>query len=349
VWKPKEKKELGIKPIPSQANQAKKQVVVNLNLLRLRGFNIAPKIKYKDTWPSFTSFCNGQSHFQCGEDNLRIYLNNTMRGLPKIAVVVTIIAVHQLLQTEKAIAETTTTRLEGGINHKVELAPGLASLKPGSDFSIDFLRPQPNDSWVKIPQWLAGTWRSLNVLRTFRYDEKSGQTDNSSQIIQKTSREIFGLQQDSAGDIWTLSINPNPTLGQERTLEGSEGTPGQLTAIDSYAISKNDYQQTGTDRATISSSAEEIRVDKATNKIVSIETQKVIRKFSLLEDGLVSCLCDQTSFEKDGTPASKQKFVIILRRIEPFKNQDDLNAIKLKSSFEKYLDKTGQLNLKNGH
>lgn len=278
-----------------------------------------------------------------------IYLEIRPRSNRKLAVAVALACALSSIATEPASAETVTTHLEGGVDHKVDLAPGLSALKPGGDFSIDFLRPQPNDSWVKIPSWLAGTWRSLNVLRTFRYDEKSGQTDNSSQIIQKTSREIFGLQQDSAGDIWTLSINPNPTLGQERTLEGSEGMPGQVTAIDSYAISKNDYQQAGTDRATISSSSEEIRVDKATNKIVSIETQKIIRKFSLLEDGLVSCLCEQTSFDKDGTPASKQKFVIVSRRIENFKNQDDLNAIKLKSSFEKYLDKTGQLNLKNGH
>ncbi len=278
-----------------------------------------------------------------------IYLEIRPRSIRKLAVAVTLACALSSIATEPASAEAVTTRLEGGVDHKVDLAPGLSALKPGGDFSIDFLRPQPNDSWVKIPSWLAGTWRSLNALRTFKYDEKSGQTDNSSQIIQKTSREIFGLQQDAAGDIWTLSINPNPTLGQERTLEGSEGTPGQLTAVDSFVISKNEYQLTGADRATITSSAEEIRVDKATNKIVSIETQKIIRKFNLLEDGLVSCLCDQTNLEKDGTPASKQKFVIVSRRIEPFKNQDDLNAIKLKSSFEKFLDKTGQLNLKNGH
>jgi hypothetical protein len=267
----------------------------------------------------------------------------------KLIIIVALLSGYQVLQHEEVSAEAYATRLEGGINQKVDLAPGLASLKPGGDFSIDFLRPQANDTWVKIPKWLAGTWRSLNVLRTFHYDEKSGETDNSSQILQKTTREMFGLQQDSAGDIWTLAINPNPTLGQERTREGTEGMAGQVTVMECFTISKNDYQMTGTDRATVTSSAEEIRVYKPTNKISTIETQKLIRKFSLLEDGLVSCLCEQTNFETDGTPVSKQKFVVVLRRIEPFKNQDDLNAIKLKSSFEKFLDKTGQLNLKNGH
>lgn len=280
---------------------------------------------------------------------MHIYPGNFARTICNLTAISSLVCTIQLLQSREARAEDSSTRLEGGINHKIELAPGLASLKPGGDFSIDFLRPQPNDVWVKIPKWLAGTWRSLNTLRTFNYDEKSGETDNSSQIVQKTTREIFGLQQDAAGDIWTLAINPNPTLSQERTKEGTEGNAGQVTVMDSFLISKNDYQVTGTDRATILATAEEIRVNKANNKISTIENQKIVRKFSLLEDGLVTCLSEQTNFEPDGTPLSKQKFAVVLRRIEPFQNQDDLNAIKLKSSFEKFLDKTGQLNLKNGH
>jgi hypothetical protein len=238
--------------------------------------------------------------------------------------------------------------LEGGIDRQEVLQPLFTGLAPGSDFSTGQYQSYKNATWVKIPRWISGTWTALSALRIFKYDEQSGQTDNSSQIIQKSTTESFGLQRDNAGDVWTLTADPSPVVGQEQTLEGADGTAAKNKTVKTYTLSKNDFSSPSNDQLKINGTTSEARIDAISNKVLSIESHKVERQFVLMANNLMACNVDDKTFDRDGFPVYHQKYALIYRKSSEFEPKDEREYIRVRSSFEKYLEGIGRLDLKKG-
>ncbi len=261
----------------------------------------------------------------------------------RISIVATICATLSSPYLSPAAAATS---LEGTIKHQEVIEPLLEGAKPGRDFSNTRVKQSGDQTWVRIPNWLAGNWMSLSALRTFRYDEAQAATDSSSQILQIKSRENYGLQADGKGDIWTLTEVGEPVITKEEaTVDGDDGAAKKQT-INTYTYVKNDFAQADGDKVTIKAVSTEVRVDAATNQITNVVTHKVERQLVYLgEDRFVSSN-DDRAFDSDGFPLYRQKTTCVYRRLAAFKGDEAGLRSKYGAAFEKYLEKTGRLDLK---
>jgi len=78
-------------------------------------------------------------------------------------------------------------------------------LDSGKPFDKRIVGPSPvQPIWIKIPPWLAGTWRTVSETRIWSRNEKTGKIDRTELTHDVGGLDVFGKQMDSEGAIWDL-------------------------------------------------------------------------------------------------------------------------------------------------
>ncbi len=92
--------------------------------------------------------------------------------------------------------------VQGGIEHKEKVAPVESKFLPGSVWK-EGGTDGTKSTWIRIPEWLAGTWFADMETATSRQDLVSHKESATPPLLSRLkSRFSYGTQRDGRGGIW---------------------------------------------------------------------------------------------------------------------------------------------------
>lgn len=235
-----------------------------------------------------------------------------------------------LPSAESALATT----LQVEVSH-AEYMPALdKSLAPGQVYEESSLKGAASSSkqnnWYSIPSWLAGTWHKETQTDYYLYNFVTGTTDNRTKTELARSNGTWGTQIDRSGTIW--QYNPAP---YSDTVDG--GTDWIIQNIrTSEPLESNNTRFV---KRTVDT---QLRVNKGTGRIVSVETGEQITTYTPLMDGTVRRDGSSKVFGTDGRPLMLAKSVTFEQRISDFKPNDNYRGLDMKRLFRDFLKSSPQ-------
>jgi hypothetical protein len=224
------------------------------------------------------------------------------------------------------------TPLEGKVSHDESLPPLSEDLSVGKKFDPTTLTAlTPDNIWIPIPEWYTGKFHTDQQKVVLMYYYKTGVT--AAPFVMKEVSTLTSAQQRSKdGQYWQYVKIP-----RTQVQEISEGK-AYLRAVREDLISESD------DKLILKYNYFEIKVNPE-GEIISTKQIQSINTYTQLDDGLVMLHSSLKSFDGDGQPNIIQHGEKILKRIEPFKEIDELDGQNLKQLFAEYLKKTGHEDL----
>jgi hypothetical protein len=232
--------------------------------------------------------------------------------------------------------------LKGGIQHSERLDALGDMWLPGKEFPKYAPVENFSGEWFMLPNWLAGTWVSVQEIETEFHDNKTGQSSSDIKILKTRERESFGWQTDSRGEIWTTK-EPLKPVDQEEPVKEVESGGGNRTTV--KLLRFNQPVEEAEDSISFKSKDIRIRIDSETNKIQSVARDENIRKLVRLGDDIIAVHSDIRSYDDQGFPKGHKTIVAFYRKEHDFVKLDEFANRELRSSFSKYLQRTGKIYL----
>lgn len=176
-------------------------------------------------------------------------------------------------------ASAEATGLNVKIEHHDTVAPVESSLQPGDIFDKKNLpkgvSEQTLNDWYEIPSWLAGKWHKETQTDYYRYDYLNKTTDDTRHTREARSDGTWGTQQGLGGHIWQYDAVP-----YSQTVDGAAETIVQIVRV-------SESLECSEDRFVKRSIDTQLRVDKETGKIQTVETGEEITIFTPESDTML--------------------------------------------------------------
>jgi hypothetical protein len=221
--------------------------------------------------------------------------------------------------------------LKGSVEHSDRVQPIPDNLAPGQAFDRRNL-PQVQDptlanQWYKIPDWLAGTWHKETQTDFYRFDYATRQTDVTTRVQEARSNGVWGTQKDDQGQIWQFDPGPYVTMVDA----------GAQTVVE-YVKSNQPVECS--DQQFVSRSFDtQIRIDKATNEIRSVQSGEHINTYIPEGDGLIKRETSAKVFNRYGMPILLGKSFSYEQQIGPFVAQDNYMGNDMRTLLKQFLAK----------
>jgi len=191
----------------------------------------------------------------------------------------------------------------------------------GKTFNLTAIKANTDDdSWFIVPDWLAGEWSS-----------------ESSKVLEGTvpteflnEREVFGHQRDKIGNIWTSA---------EDTLFQDKSDNKMFEIIRVYIPI-----EISSDKAVFKT-RNFIVFKNSANKVISVNRSEAIRTFIKGAFDRISVFTEFQSYDDMGFKTAKGKSEEFRLLNNEFQTRDDMGDKSLKASFNKYLLKSGKLEI----
>jgi hypothetical protein len=221
--------------------------------------------------------------------------------------------------------------LKGQIEHSDKLEPVNQALAPGAVFDEKNLGPLPDPTeanrWYKVPGWLAGSWHKDSQTDYYRYDFVNKSTDIATHVTEARSDGRWGTQQDPQGQVWQFDPAPFVT----RVDAGDEMVVQLVSHSDPIDSSDQQFIRRSIDT--------QVRVDKQTNVIRTVECGEQITSYLPEIEGLVKRESSSKVFDRFGQPMILGKSFSYEKLIAPFAPQDEYKGKDLRELFKQFLDK----------
>lgn len=220
------------------------------------------------------------------------------------------------------------TVLKASIEHSEVMAPVENDLSPGTVFdprNLPGVAASKNNNWYKIPSWLAGVWHKENQVDYYRYNYRTRVEDNTAHTILARSNGFWGMQQDGDGNVW--EFNPAPYMD---TVDGGAETIIQyIRSSTPIEISEKRFVNSTVDT--------QMRVDKATGKIVSVQTGEQITVYTPVSQEVIKRDTSSKVFDHDGRPVILGRSYTYEKRTGQFQPRDEMGSQNLKDLFRQFL------------
>jgi hypothetical protein len=219
--------------------------------------------------------------------------------------------------------------LKAEINHSDVADPVEAKLLPGQLFDAANLPPGSagdSNNWYKIPKWLAGTWHKDSQTNAYQYNYLTRQEDSTQRTVIAKGNGIWGTQTDAQGEIW--EFNPAPYVD---TVDGGTDTIVQL-------IRSSEPLEVSSERFVKNTLDTQLRVDKATGKIKTVQTAEQISTYTIDSPGVLKRETSSKVFGQDGKPLMLARSIAYENKIADYQPRDVINGKNLKSLFQEYIE-----------
>ncbi len=219
--------------------------------------------------------------------------------------------------------------LKAEINHSDVADPVEAKLLPGQLFDAANLPPGStgdSNNWYKIPKWLAGTWHKDSQTNSYQYNFQTRQEDSTQRTVIAKGNGIWGTQTDAQGEIW--EFNPAPYVD---TVDGGADTIVQL-------IRSSEPLEVSNERFVKNTLDTQLRVDKATGKIKTVQTAEQISTYTIDSPGVLKRETSSKIFGQDGKPLMLARSIAYENKIAEYQPRDAINGKNLKSLFQEYIE-----------
>ncbi len=221
--------------------------------------------------------------------------------------------------------------LVGEVEHADSVQPVEDNLKPGNTFSKDSLpgKGETGNTWYRIPSWLGGVWHKEQQTNFYRYNYADGSTDNTVRTQIARSEGRWGMQKDKGGGIWQY----DPVPYSENIDAGDVSIVQIVRVCEPIEVSEKRFVK----RSIVT----ELRTDKATGKIVGVETGEEISYFIPQSDVLVKRMTSSKVFDGNGKPMLLGRSYSYETRLTGFQEEDFYKGKDMKALFEKFLKMSG--------
>lgn len=227
--------------------------------------------------------------------------------------------------------------LQGKIEHSASLSAVGPQWKVGKRFDPQKLPVTGSQSvlWWRIPDWLAGTWRTSGKVKrlSFRDLEHAELTQGFDAIdIKYPDSEVIGYQQDRDGFVWTCV--PTPYVG--RTEQGD-----RINISIIYSATPVDLTDS---QVVVKFLATTLTVDRTKGKIMSVTQRESLQTYRPIEKGRVLVQASMKFFDEDGIARYESSVLSQTRQHEPYRESPYLPApgevptlIDMRKSFDNFL------------
>jgi hypothetical protein len=223
--------------------------------------------------------------------------------------------------------------LVGEVEHAEKLHPVEQTLTPGSLFDPANLPSPPAGAirFFRIPKWLGGNWHKESQTNFYRYNYVTKQTDISVRTEPARADGAWGTQIDEQGNIWQFDATPFQT-----TVDSGSDYVVEL-------VRSSEPVETGDTHIFLRRSIDtQIRVDKMTSRITSVESGEQLTTYLPEQDGLIKRESSAKVFDKDGQPMLLGKSFCYETRISPFAPQDTFQGKDMKALFSEFMKKQAE-------
>lgn len=217
--------------------------------------------------------------------------------------------------------------LRAEINHSDIADPVESKLLPGELFDVANLPPGSSgeaNNWYKIPKWLAGTWRKESQTNAYLYNYLTRQEDSTPRTVVAKGNGIWGTQTDAQGEIW--EFNPAPYVD---TVDGGTDTIVQL-------IRSSEPVEVTADRFVKNTLDTQLRVDKTTRRIKTVQTAEQISTYTMDSSGVLKRETSSKIFGHDGKPLMLARSIAYENKIADYQPRDTINGKDVKALFQEY-------------
>jgi len=218
--------------------------------------------------------------------------------------------------------------LYGEVGHAESLAPVEKDLQPGNVFSSSKIATKGENKandWYRIPTWLAGLWHKETQTDYYLYNYFTNQTDTTSRQRVARSDGRWGTQQDSQGNIWQYE----PVPYQEMIDAGDDMVVQIVRSCEPIQVNDRVFGKRSIDT--------QLRVDRATGTIKSVETGEEITYLTPESEVLLKRQTSSKVFDKDGKAILLGKSFSYENRLGNFQPQNSYHGKDVRVLFNEFL------------
>ncbi len=187
--------------------------------------------------------------------------------------------------------------------------------------------------WIKVPDWLSGSWQSENqtIIAAYDYRKKEALKDLPQKIAIKRLSKI-GSQKDRESRVWHLGA-PN-----SRIIETANYTEYQtIESIKQVFESPTAF--------AIKTKAVISRVSKDGNELLDAFKEETSTSYTPICDGLILSDFQINDFDLQGKAIFSSKSMCIEKRVKNFEQVDEDSRGNLKVIFHEFLLDSGLMHL----
>lgn len=223
--------------------------------------------------------------------------------------------------------------IEGKIEH-VETMPAMEqSQRKGAQFDLNAAEEiHPNNHWVQIPAWMAGTWSVREETAVLRQDMRSGSIDRVPFRFKARQEFTYGSQRDRQGNIWHF-------IGAPYTSKTNLSDYDEI-----HEVKEKEFLTVSNHQVTIRTVVGVIRVS-STGRVKDSFQQESITNYAPMEDGYMKLTSSTKTFSDTGKPLHLQENEADIKRVKAFVERDSADNKDLRSLFRHFLTTNGLSNL----
>jgi hypothetical protein len=223
--------------------------------------------------------------------------------------------------------------IEGKIEHQEALPSVDDSLRRGARFNASLSDGDAQNNWVKVPDWLAGTWSVNEETATLRQNFKTGEIDRKRQNFSARQEFTYGSQKDRQEGIWHYIGVPYRSK----------------TRLDSYQefhdVKEKQFLVANQQMVQFRTLMTVVRVSNSNGRITDTFQQESITSYRPLEDGVMQLTASNKTFDAGGRALYQQDNEARIKRFRHFSPVNRKDGKDLKALFIDYLAANGMSNL----
>lgn len=226
------------------------------------------------------------------------------------------------------------TTLEIGVEHTEVLPEVSQDLRPGRRFSLSAEDvEQPANEWIKIPRWMAGTWRLNRETAVLRKDFKKNAVDTKPYSYNARHDFQYGMQQDRGGDVWHFIGTPYHSKTS-------------MASFDEYHLVKSKVFNRADEKAvTFTTLMTVVRTEYGHQIKESFQSESITSYSPDEEPGFVKLFGSTKSFDASGSALKQTDNVARIKQIKPYSEVRTYHGQNMRDRFREFLIAKGLTNL----
>jgi hypothetical protein len=197
-------------------------------------------------------------------------------------------------------------------------------LRPGETFNLTADESAEN-VWVKVPDWLAGTWSIRRETTVYHEDFRSGNVNTDRREFDAHTTFTYAHQRDREGGFWHYLGTPYISQTELATFN------------EYHQVAEKELLESDSTRAVIRTRVTVIRTDKETDKITKVFQQESITKYTRMSSDELELVSSTKVFDDSGKPTDLVENEARVHRISPYTEVDFVETKNYKDMFVHFL------------
>lgn len=223
--------------------------------------------------------------------------------------------------------------IEGKIEHEEKLPSVDSSLRRGARFNASASDSDAQNNWVKVPEWLAGSWSVNEETATLRQNFKTGEIDRKPYVFSVKQDFTYGNQKDRQDGIWHYIGVPYRSKTRLTNY------------VEYHDVKEKRFLVASQTMVQFRTIMTVVRVDGGTGRISDTFQQESITSYRPLEEGVIEMTASNKTFDANGRALHQQDNEARIKRYRRYAALNHKDGKDLKTMFVDYLASNGLSNL----